>query len=334
MAEEKILTDWKKKAFKPVYWLEGEEDYFIDQLIHYAEHHILPENEASFNLTIFYGRDADWVSVVNTCRKYPMFADRQVVILKEAQLMKDIEKLEGYMENPLSSTVFIVGYKGKTLDKRTKFYKSVKNIGEIFLSEKIRDYKLPQWISSFVQSKGYTISSRSVLILAEYLGNDLSRIANEIDKLSLNLKNTKEITESDIEQYVGISKEYNVFELQAAIAKKDLSKAIKIIQYFDSNPKASPIQMILPALYSSFSKILSVYGMPNKSETAIKSLFFNNPEAVKNVLTTMQLYGLEGLEKVLLLLHQYNLKSIGIDSNNTSQASLLKEMVVKMMYVG
>ncbi|MBK7882416.1 MAG: DNA polymerase III subunit delta [Chitinophagaceae bacterium] len=321
-----------KKAFKPVYWLEGEEEYYIDQLINYAEHKILTSAEAEFNLTIFYGRDADWPAIINACRRYPMFAERQLVILKEAQHLKDIDKLEGYFHSPLTSTVFIISYKGKTIDKRTKTYKLLKSNAEIFTSEKIRDYKLAGWIADFVKNSGYTINNKSVLLLAEHLGNDLSRIANEVEKLSLNLKGAKEINEDHIEQYIGISKEYNVFELQAAIAKKDMAKAIIIIQYFDGNPKAGPIQMILPALYSSFSKILSVYGLADKSEPALRSIFFNNPEAVKNALQTMKLYGMEGLEKLILLLHHYKLKSIGVASTSTtSNASLLKEMVVKMM---
>jgi DNA polymerase-3 subunit delta len=332
MSAEKILGDWKKKLFKPIYWFEGEEDYYIDKLTNFAEHNILSEAEAGFNLTVFYGRDADWPSILNACRRYPMFSDFQVVLLKEAQHFKDVDKLERYFENPLQSTIFIAAYKGKTLDKRTKMYKLLKSKAEVFCSDKIKDYKLGDWIADFVKSEGYSINNKSVVLLAEHLGNDLSRIANEVEKLSLNLKGKKEINENDIEKYIGISKEYNVFELQAAIAKKDVAKALKIIQYFDSNPKAGPIQMVLPALYSSFSKILSVYGMPDKSEYALRPIFFNNPEAVKNALHTMKLYGKEGLEKIILLLHHYNLKGIGIGSTgNTSNASLLKEMMVKMM---
>ena len=183
MSAEKIISDWTKKSFKALYWLEGEEDYYIDQVIDYAEHKILDESEAGFNLTVFYGKDADWTAVVNACRRYPMFAERQVVLLKEAQHMRDIEKLESYIENPLSSTIFVVGYKGKTYDKRTKLYKALKASAEIFVSEKIRDYKLAEWIAQYLQSKGYTINSKAVSLLDEHIGNDLSRIVNEIEKL-------------------------------------------------------------------------------------------------------------------------------------------------------
>lgn len=331
MSAEKIISEWKKKKFKPVYWLEGEEDYYIERVVDHAEHHILDESQAGFNLTVFYGRDADWASVVNACRRYPMFAEFQVVLLKEAQQMKDIDKLEGYIENPLPSTLFVVAYKGKSYDKRTKLYKLLKSNAEIFSSEKIRDYKLAEWIGELLQAKGFKMNSKAISLVEEHIGNDLSRIANEIDKLALNLKGRKEITEDDIEQYIGISKEYNVFELQAAIAKKDLARAITIIQYFEGNPKAGPIQMVLPALYASFSKVYTVFGMNDRSEAALKPHFYFNAVAVKNALETINNYGYEGIERILLLLHQYNLKGVGIDNAGTSDASLMKEMVVKMI---
>jgi DNA polymerase-3 subunit delta len=331
MSAEKIISDWKKKNYKTLYWLEGEEDYYIDMVMDYAEHNILDEAEAGFNLTVFYGRDADWAAVVNACRRYPMFAERQVVLLKEAQQMKDIDRLEGYAENPLASTIFVVGYKGKTLDKRTKFYKLLKQSAEIFNSEKIKDYKLGEWIGEFVNSKGYKINSKAIILLEEHIGNDLNRIVNEIEKLTLNLKGKKEITEDDIEEFIGISKEYNVFELQAAIAMKDLAKAIKILQYFEGNPKAAPIQMILPALYASFSKVYTVFGMSDRSETALKPHFYFNANAVKNALETIHNYGYDGIERILLLLHHYNLKGVGVGDTGTPDASLMKEMVVKMI---
>jgi DNA polymerase-3 subunit delta len=331
MSAEKIISDWDRKFFKPLYWLEGEEEFYIDKVINYAEHQILPESEASFNLTVFYGKDADWSAVVNACMRYPMFAEKQVVLLKEAQQMRDIEKLENYIENPLASTIFVVSYKDKGLDKRKKIYKAIKKNGEVFNSEKIRDYKLPEWIGEHVKSEGYGISSKAVMLLAEHIGNDLSRITNEIEKITVNLGKRKDITEDDIENYVGVSKEYNVFELQDALSKKDLSKAIRIIQYFEGNPKAAPIQMVLPALYGYFSKLYAIFGMADKSEAAVKTLFYNNPFAAKQALETARIYSYNGIEQALLLLHEYNLRSIGVNDKGTSDASLLKEMVVKMM---
>jgi DNA polymerase III subunit delta len=331
MSAEKLIGDWKKKLFKPVYWLEGEEDYYIDLLMNYAEHNILPESEAGFNRSVFYGKDANWSDVVNACMRYPMFAEKQLVLLKEAQQMKDLEKLENYIKNPLASTIFIISHKEKTINKTTKLGKFIKKECELFTSEKIRDYKLVEWVADYLKSQNFTMSSKAIQLLTEHLGNDLSRIVNELEKLTLNLGDRKNINEDDIEKFVGISKEYNAFELQAAMSKKDLVKAIQIIQYFESNPKAAPIQLVLPALYGFFSKLYIIFGMADKSEAALRPLFYNNPYAVKEAMATAKMYGYEGVERSLLLLHEYNLKSIGVNSTGTSDASLLKEMVVKMM---
>lgn len=332
MSVEKIIGDWKKKNFKPVYWLEGEEDYYIDQITTFAEHQVLPEQEAAFNLTVFYGRDADWASVINACRRYPMFAERQVVLLKEAQQMKDLEKLEAYISAPLASTVLVIASKGSNTDKRTKFYKLLQSHTVYFNAAKIKDNKLAEWIIEHIAAKGLTIKPNAAVLLEEHIGNDLSRLANEVDKLQINLKeNRKEITEDDIETYIGISKEYNVFELQAAIAYKNLAKAIKIIQYFESNPKAVPVQRVFPALYSNFSKVISVYGMVDKSDTVLKPFFHFNPNALSQAKAMMKNYGQPGMEKLILLLHHYNLKSLGVGDSGTDGPTLLKEMMVKMM---
>ena len=331
MSAEKIIGEWKKKQFKPVYWLEGEEDFLIDQVVHYAEHNILSESEAGFNLTIFYGKDADWAEVFNTCRRYPMFADRQVVILKEAQQMRDIEKLEPYIENPLPSTVFVVSYKEKKVDGRSKLAKLLKTKGVVLTTKKMYDSQLPEWTNELVETKGYSISQKAVLLLVDHIGNDLSRIDNEIEKILVNLGNRKNITEDDIEKYVGISKEYNAFELQAAMVSKDLAKAMRIIQYFEANPKAAPIQLILPTLYNLFSKTYMIFGQNSKDEKAVAVNIGVNPWFVKDYMAAARNYGYQGVESALLLLHHYNLKSVGVNDTGTSDASLLKEMVVKMM---
>ncbi|MEJ7611824.1 MAG: DNA polymerase III subunit delta [Ferruginibacter sp.] len=331
MSVEKIIGNWKKKAFKPVYWLEGEEEYYIDQVMDFAEKHLMPAAEAEFNLTVFYGRDADWASVINACRRYPMFADRQVVLLKEAQHMKEIDKLESYIALPLESTVLVIGYKGKGVDKRTKLYKILQTNSEVLTTKKIPEGKMQEWIIELAKTKGYTIRPKSAALLEEHIGNDLSRIVNEIDKLSVNLQLKNTIDEDDIEKYIGISKEYNVFELQAAIANKDLAGAVKILNYFEANPKAGVIQMVLPALYAYFSKIYAVYGMKDKSDGALKPLFYFNPISLAQAKASMKNYGFPGIERILLLLHHYNLKSIGIGDSGTSGALLMKEMAVKIM---
>lgn len=331
MAAEKIIAEWKKQQFKPVYWLEGEEDYYIDVVMDYAEHRILNESEAGFNLTVFYGKDADWTAVVNACRRYPMFAEKQVVLLKEAQQMRDIDKLEAYIENPLTSTIFVVSYKEKTLDGRTSLSKLLKKTAQVFTSKKIYDSKLPEWTNELVTSRGYNIAQKALMLLVEHIGNDLSRIANEVDKLLLNLGSEKLITEDDIEKYVGVSKEYNVFELQDALGKKDLSKAMKIIRYFEGNPKAAPIQMVLPALYNSFSKAYMLFALQGKDDKTMAAAMGISPFFIKDYQAIARNYSFSGVEQALLLLHEYNLKSVGVGSIGTPDASLLKEMAVKMM---
>lgn len=331
MSVEKIISDWKKKLFKPVYWLEGEEDYFIDKIVQYAEHNILTEAEAGFNLTVFYGRDADWTQVINACKRYPMFAERQVVLLKEAQHMREIDKLESYIGQPLTSTVFIVAYKEKKVDGRTQLAKLLKTKAELFTTKKMYDNQLPDWTNELVKSKGYTISQKGVLLLVDHIGNDLSRIDNEIDKMLVNLGKRTSITEDDIEKYVGVSKEYNPFELQSAMAAKDLSKAMRIIQYFEANPKAAPIQLVLPTLYNLFSKTYMIFGQSAKDEKTVAANIGVNAWFVKDYLLVARNYGYNGVEKALLLLHHYNLKSVGVNDTGTSDASLLKEMVVKMV---
>lgn len=331
MSVQKILDDWKKKSFKPIYWLEGEEEYFIDKVIDYAEHNILPETEASFNLSIFYGKDANWADIINACRRYPMFAERQVVLLKEAQQMRDIEKLEAYVDNPLASTVFVVSYKEKKLDARKKFTRLVKEKGVLLTTKKLYDREVPEWTQNLIHSKGLTITPKGLALLVDHIGNDLSRIENEIDKLSVNLGKRTGITEDDIENYIGVSKEYNVFELQAALAAKDLARCIRIIQYFEANPKAGPIQLVLPSIYSFFSKVFMIFGTGTADEKTIAAAIGVNPYFMKEYMQAARLYTYPGVERALLLLHSYNLKSIGVGSTATEDASLMKEMVVKMM---
>lgn len=331
MSVDKIISDWKKGVFKPVYWLEGEENYYIDKAVDYAEHHILNEADAAFNLTVFYGRDTNWADIINTCRRYPMFAERQVVVLKEAQHMRDIEKLEAYIDRPLVSSVLVVAYKDKKVDGRTKFAKLIKEKGVLVTTKKLYDNQVPDWTQDLIHSKGFSISPKGLALLVDHIGNDLSRIENEIEKLSVNLGKRKTITEEDIEEFIGVSKDFNVFELQSALAKKDLAKAIRIIQYFEANPKAAPIQLILPSLYGFFSKVFMVFGARSHDEKTVAAAVGVNPFFIKDYMLAANLYTYPGVEKVLLLLHQYNLKSVGVNNVGTSEASLLKEMVVKMI---
>ena len=331
MSFEKIINEWKNNIFKPVYWLEGEEDYYIDKLMDFAEHQILNESEASFNLSTFYGKDADWADVVNACRRYPMFAERQVVLLKEAQQMRDVEKLEPYVENPLDSTILVVSYKDKKVDGRTRFAKLLKEKGVLFSSKKMYENQLTEWAKEMIESKGLAISQKGLMLLVDNIGNDPTRIENEIEKISVNLKTRKNITEEDIEEYIGVSKDFNVFELQAALAAKDLAKAIRIIQYFEANPKAGPIQLILPSLYGFFSKVFMIYGINSRDEKTVATALGVNPYFVKDYIKAANLFTYPQVETILLLLHDYNLRSIGVHDAGTEDASLLKEMLVKMI---
>ncbi len=331
MSVEKIISDWKKKVFRPIYWLEGEEDYYIDQAIDYAEHYLLSGDQASFNLTVFYGKDADWADVINACRRYPMFSEKQVVLLKEAQQMRDIEKLEAYVENPLDSTIFIVAYKDKKFDARKKLAKLVKEKGVVLTTKKLYERDLPEWTQQLLRAKGLSISPKGLALLVDHTGNDLSRIANEMDKLSVNLGTRTSITEEDIEEFIGVSKDYNVFELQSALAARDLSRSIQIIQYFEANPKAGPIQFVLPSLYNFFSKVFMIYDAGSADEKNVAGIIGVSPYFIKEYMLAARLYRYPEIEKALLLLHDYNLKSVGVGSPNTEGASLLKEMVVKIV---
>ncbi|HMR93158.1 MAG TPA: DNA polymerase III subunit delta [Chitinophagaceae bacterium] len=331
MAVEKIIAEWQKGLFKPVYWLEGEEEYYLDKAMDYAEKKILPESEASFNLTVLYGRDTGWADIINACRRYPMFAERQVVLLKEAQQMKDIEKLEAYIQSPSPTTVFVVAYRDKKVDGRSKFARLLKEKAVFISTKKMYESQLPEWTQQLAASRGLSLAPKALALLVDHIGNDLTRIDNEIEKISVNLGKRKNITEEDIEEYVGVSKEFNVFELQAAIARKDLAKCIRIIQYFESNPKAGPVQLVLPSLYSFFSKVYMVFGAPAGDEKAVAAAIGVSPFFAKDYLQAAKVYSYEGVERILLLLHQYNLKSIGINSAGTEDGSLLKEMVCKMI---
>lgn len=331
MTSEKIIADIKKGRTKPVYWLEGEEAFFIDQVIDFAEQQLLPESEKSFNLTVFYGRDTAWADVINACRRYPMFAEKQVVIIKEAQDLKNIDKLETYVEKPLSSTLLFVAYKGKKVDGRTKLAKLLKDGAVQMTTKKMYESALPEWTMDLVRSKGYTINKKALFLLIDHIGNDLNRLSNEIDKLALNLQGNTAITEDAIEKYVGVSKEFNAFELQQAIAQRDLYKAMRIVQYFRSNPKAAPIELIFPTLYNYFSKVQIVYVLPSKDEANVNAALGGRNFFWKEYVATTSRYTYPEIEKILLLLYEYNLRNLGVNDAGTDDAELLKEMVVKMM---
>ena len=325
-----ILHSWSKGQFSPFYWLEWEEDYFIDQLTEAAEKSILKPEEAAFNCTVFYGRDTSWADVLNQCRRYPMFAERQVVILKEAQQLRDIEKLEPYFEQPLSSTILIIAHKEKKLDNRKKVARLIKEKGAYVFFKKLSEKDIASWIEQRLAERAYKIAPRALLLMVDHLGSDLSRIAQEIEKLQLNCKPGSVIDEHAIERFVGVNKEFNVFELQTALAQKDFLKAFRIIQYFKQNPKAAPLQLILPLLYSFFSKVYMLFGTDATDDRTIAGQLGIPPFSIRNYKEAARLYGYKGTELNLLLLHQYNLKSVGVGATSTDDSSLLKELIFKM----
>jgi DNA polymerase-3 subunit delta len=325
-----ILQSWTKRQFSPFYWLEGEEDFFIDQLTTAAEKTILSPEESAFNCTVFYGKDTSWADVVNQCRRYPMFAERQVVILKEAQQLRDIEKLEPYFEQPLTSTILVIAHKEKKLDNRKKVARLIKEKGTFVSFKKLNEKEVATWIEQRLAAKEQKITPRALLLMVDHLGSELNKVEQELEKLQLNCSPGFVIDEDLIERFVGVSKEFNVFELQTALAHKDFLKAFRIIQYFKQNPKAAPLQLILPLLYSFFSKVYMLFGADMSDDRSLASQLGIPPFSIRNYKEAARLYGYQGTELTLLLLHQYNLKSVGVGATSTEDSSLLKELIFKM----
>lgn len=276
-----LLKQLKQGKFPSVLLLHGEEAFFMDQVTEWIEQHALPEEQKGFNQTVFYGRDVDAVTIVNAARRFPMMANHQLVLIKEAQGLsdKEYEKLQAYFEKPLPSTFLVLAFKGKTLDKRKKSYKLADEKGLVFLSEKVKDYQLAKWIEGYIQEQGFKVNAETATIMSEYLGNNLSRIASEVEKLAINLPKGAAITIELIEKYVGISRDYNVFELQNAIGKRDTLKAFQIVSYFAESPKASNFSMpvCIGSLYSFFSKVYNYHHHRGASPGELAAALGVNP---------------------------------------------------------
>lgn len=337
MTYEALMKELKGGKIRPLYLLEGEEEFFIDRVSAFFEHQWLSPEEREFNQTVFYGRDADWTAVLNACRRYPMFSERQLVMIKEAQSMKELPKLEAYVQQPLASTVLVIAYKHGTLDKRTRFSKLLNSAGAVMTSARIRDDKVPDWARQYILSHGQDITDSACHLLAEHTGSDLSRLVNEIDKMLLNIgtgeaKGARKINEDDIERYVGISKEYNVFQLQDAIGDRDMARAMRIIRYYAANPKAAPTPLLFGTLYSYFSKAHLAAQYSGKSVEELSGLLRLSSYLVRGYVKAARTYRQAGLERALLFLHEYNLRVIGVNDAGTSDAELLKEMVARIMH--
>ncbi|MGH2643822.1 MAG: DNA polymerase III subunit delta [Chitinophagaceae bacterium] len=331
MTYEALEKELKSGKIKPFYLLEGEEDFFIDRISNFLENDLLTETEKEFNLTVFYGRDAEWANVLNACKRYPVFSERQVVMIKEAQQMKTLEKLESYLEKPLESTALVIVYRQGKLDGRTSFKKLIDKKGASLTTKKLYDDKIPGWIKSYAETSGHDITPKAAILLADFIGNDLARISNEIDKLLLNIAARKKIDEDDIEKYVGISKEYNVFEFQKAVGSKDFPKTVLILNYFSSNPKVAPPQMVFTVLYNFFSKVHAITCSAASPDKDMATKLGINPFFLPDYMKAAKTYRRTGIEKALLLLYEYNLRSLGINDSGTTGPDLLKEMAMRVM---
>lgn len=330
---KQIVADIKKGSTKPIYFLMGEEPYYIDAISNYIEKNVLEEEEKGFNQMILYGRDVSVEDIVSNAKRYPMMAEKQVVIVKEAQdLSRTIEKLESYAVNPQPTTVLVVCYKYKKLDKRKKLYKTVQKSGVLFESKKLYDNQVPDWIRRVLQGKGYTINPKAALMLVEFLGTDLGKINNELVKLQLILPKGTEITPVHIEENIGISKDYNNFELRKAVGERNVLKATKISKYFAQNPKDNPTVMTISLLYNFFSQLLQYHALTDKSKFSVAKALKVNPYFVGEYLTAGKNYPMRKVSQVIALLREADVKSKGVGASNLPQGDLLKEVLYKIMH--
>ena len=328
----KILIDIKNGNTKPVYFLCGEETFYVDEITRHIEKEVLTEEERGFNQVVLYGKDVTIDDIIGNAKRYPMMSEKQVVIVKEAQHMsRTIENLTSYCENPQPSTVLVICYKYKKLDKRKKLHKVINKIGVVFEGKKLYDNQVADWIRRNLKSKGFTISHKATILLVEFLGTDLSKIDNELKKLQFVLPKESEITPEDIEQHIGISKDYNNFELKKAIGEKDILKATKIINYFSQNPKDNPFVLTVTLLHSFFSQLLQYHGLNDHSPKNVASALRINPYFVDEFHTAARNYPMKKVSNVVASLREMDLKGKGVGANGISQADLLKELLVKII---
>jgi DNA polymerase-3 subunit delta len=346
---EEMMRDLRNKVYYPVYLLQGDEPFYIDQVSDFIAGNVLSESEKEFNQSVLYGRDIDLPSLVSAAKRYPMMANYQVVIVKEAQDIKNLLPRESkdkekktdadeknplmmYLQNPLKSTLLVFCYKYKNIDKRTKVGKAFEKSAATFESKKLFDNKIPDWISGYVSSKGYRISSRASLLISDHIGADLSRIVNELDKTMLNVKKEIEIDVEHVEQNIGISKDFNIFELQNALGTKNILKANRIINYFASNAKNNPLQMTLASLSGYFNKIMHYHSLPDKSRRSAAASLGINEFFIAEYERAYKNYSAKKLEQVFSHLRDYDMRSKGVGGNNEEHGELLKELIFKILH--
>ncbi|NNF81432.1 MAG: DNA polymerase III subunit delta [Flavobacteriaceae bacterium] len=329
---KELVKAIRSGQLKPIYFLMGQEPYFIDRLSEYIEKNVLSEEEKGFNQMIFYGRDVSVEDVVNSAKRYPMMAERQVIIVKEAQdLSRTIDKFLPYAENPQPSTVLVINYKYKKLDKRKALYKAIQKSGVVFESKKLYENQVADWIKRVLKGKKYSIAPKAAQMLVEFLGTDLSKISNELDKLQLIIPPGELITPEDIETNIGISKDFNNFELRKAIGERNVLKAHQIANYFADNPRDNPIVVTLALLYNFFTQLLHYHGLNDKSPRAVASSLRINPYFVKDYSLAARNFPMKKVSQALSILREIDTKSKGVGANYLPQRDLLKELIVRIL---
>lgn len=333
IAVKQIVGDINEGKIKPVYFLMGEEPYYIDKISEYIESKVLTEDEKGFNQTIVYGRDTSVDEIVAQAKRFPMMAERTVLIVKEAQeLSRTIENLVSYVENPLESTVLVLCYKYKTLDKRKKLVKAVSKKGVLLESKKLYDNQVGDWIFGVLKGKKYQIEPKAVHMLVEFLGTNLSKISNELDKLMSILPKETLITPKHIEDNIGISKDYNVFELRKAIGKKDILKCNQIINYFAENPKSNPLVMTISLINSYFTQLLMYHGLKDKSKASVAKALRVSPYFVDDYVLAGRNYPMRKVSQIIAYLRDADIKSKGVGATSLSHSDILKELLFKILH--
>ena len=329
---EEILSNLRKKVYHPVYFLMGDEAYFIDQISNFIANNVLDEAEREFNQSVLYGKDVDVASIISEAKRFPLMGSHTVVIVKEAQHVRKIEGLEPYLNNPLSSTILVLCYKYKTLDKRKKFTKDLANKAVLFESKKLYDNKIPEWIQNYLSKNNYSIQHKASHLLSEYLGADLGKITNELDKLMLIAPKGSEITTELIERNIGISKDFNNFELNNALGKREVLKANLIAKHFASNPKDNPLVVTIGILFGFFQKTLLYHTLKDKSRNNAAATLKVSPFFVKDYELAARNYPKGKLVKIISYLREYDLKSKGVDNVSMPEGELLKELIYKILH--
>ena len=332
MTYTEIIKSIKNRVFAPIYFLHGEEPFFIDEICNAIDNTVLSEGEKDFNQTVVYGRDVDVNTIITMAKRFPMMSSHQVILVKEAQQLLQIELLESYIDNPQKSTVLVFCYKYKKLDGRKSYSKKLKKNHVVFESKKLYDNQVPTWIENHVKAQGFNILPPASNLLSDYLGNDLSRITNEVQKLLIDITKGETITEDDIQEKIGISKDFNVFELQKALGRKDILKANQIIFYFASDPKNHPLVMIISIMYNYFTNLGIIHTLQDKSSRSIASALGVNPFFVNELSSAARNYSYAKIIRIIGYLREYDAKSKGVNNPFTNNEDLLKELIYKILH--